>query len=82
MPFQSDAPEGSNTFQWPVIERNREADLADEMGHGNSPWYTHTLMHRKRVTSELRDSYFRLMTIKHAIPNIEWVIEWANKTII
>ena len=23
-------------------------------------------MHRKRVTSELRDSYFRLMTIKHS----------------
>ena len=23
MPFQSDAPEGSDTFQWPVIERNR-----------------------------------------------------------
>ena len=21
--FQSDAPEGSDTFQWPVIERNR-----------------------------------------------------------
>ena len=25
-------------------------------------------MHRKRVTCELRDSYFRSMTIKHAIP--------------
>ena len=23
MPFQSDAPEGIDTFQWPVIERNR-----------------------------------------------------------
>ena len=23
MPFQSDAPEGSDTFQWPVIERDR-----------------------------------------------------------
>ncbi len=33
------------------------------------------LMHRKRVTCELHDSYFRLMTIKHAIPNIEWAIE-------
>ena len=30
--------------------------------------YTHRLMHRKRVTCELHDSYFRLMTIKHAIP--------------
>ena len=46
-------------------------------------------MHRKRVTCELHDSYFRLMTIKHAIPktvevthsdgqlwgDIEWAIE-------
>ena len=29
------------------------------------------------MTSELHDSYFRLMTIKHAISKIEWVIEWA-----
>ena len=42
-----------------------------------SPWYTHRPMYRKRVTSELHDSYFRLMTIKHAIPKIEWAIEWA-----
>ena len=34
-------------------------------------------MHRKRVISELHDSYFRLMTIKHAIPKIEWAIESA-----
>ena len=27
------------------------------------------------LTCELHDSYFRLMTIKHAIPNIEWAIE-------
>ena len=39
------------------------------------PWYTHRLMHWKRVTCELHDSYFRLMTIKQAIPNIEWAIE-------
>ena len=30
-------------------------------------------MHRKRVTSELHDSYFFLMTIKHSISKIEWV---------
>ena len=50
---------------------------------------THRLMHWKRATCELHDSYFRLMTIKHAIPRtaevthldgqswgyIEWVIE-------
>ena len=34
-------------------------------------------MHRKRVTCELHASYFRLMTIKQAIPKIEWAIEWA-----
>ena len=34
-------------------------------------------MHRKRVTSERHDSYFRLMTIKHAISKIEWAIGWA-----
>ena len=47
------------------------------------------LMHRKRVTYELHDSYFHSMTIKHAIPrtaevthpdgqlwgDIEWAIE-------
>ena len=51
--------------------------------------YSHRLMHRKRVTCELHDSYFHLMTIKHAIPgtvevthsdgqlwgDIEWAIE-------
>ena len=34
-------------------------------------------MHRKRVTSELHDSYFRLMTIKHPISKIQWAIVWA-----
>ena len=47
------------------------------------------LMHQKRVTCELHDSYFRSITIKHAIPrtaevthpdgqlwgDIEWAIE-------
>ena len=52
--------------------------LADEMGRTKKfPWYTHRLMHRKRVTCELHDSCFRLMTIKHAISTIEWAIEWA-----
>ena len=32
------------------------------------PRYSHKLMHRKRVTCELHDSYFRSMTIIHAIP--------------
>ena len=34
-------------------------------------------MHRKWVTSELHDSYFRLMTIKHSISKIQWAIMWA-----
>ena len=38
------------------------------------PWYTHRLMHRKRVICELHDSYFCLMTIKHAISKIEWAL--------
>ena len=41
------------------------------------PWYTHRLIHRKRVICELHDSYFCLMTIKHTISKIEWAIEWA-----
>ena len=32
------------------------------------PRYSHRLMHRKRVTCELHDSYFLSMKIKHAIP--------------
>ena len=32
------------------------------------PRCSHKLMHRKRVTCELHDSYFRSMMIKHAIP--------------
>ena len=78
MPFQSDALEGSDTSQWPVIERNRVRGIwLMKWDKLKIPWYTHRLMHRKRVTCELYDSYFRLMTIKHAIPKIEWAIKWA-----
>ena len=52
--------------------KSRGRKLADEMGRAKKfPWYTHRLMHQKRVTSELHDSYFRLM-IKHSISKIEW----------
>ena len=52
--------------------KSRGRKLADEMGRGKKfPLYTHRLMHRKRVTCELHDSYFRLMTIQYAIPKIE-----------
>ena len=58
--------------------KSRGRKLADEMGRSKKfPWYTHRLTHRKRVTCELHDNYFRLMTIKHAISKIEWAIEWA-----
>ena len=77
MLFQGDIPEGSDTFQWPVIERDRVGDLGLWYG---TRWRSHcatTVMHRKRVTSELHDSYFRLMTIKHSISKIQWAIVWA-----
>ena len=57
--------------------KSRGRKLADEMGRGKKkfPWYTHRLMHRKRVTCELHDSYFRLMTIKrHSKDRVgDWV---------
>ena len=49
--------------------KSRGRKLADEMGRGKKiPLYSHRLTHRKRVTSELDDSYFRSMTITQAIP--------------
>ena len=73
MLFQGDAPEGSDTFQWPVIERDRVGGLRliiwDKV---KVPLCHYRVMRRKRVTSELHDSYFRLMTIKHSISMIEW----------
>ena len=78
MLFQGDAPEGSDTFQWPVIERDRMGGLRliiwDKV---KVPLYQYRLMHWKRVTSELHDSYFHLMTIKHSISKIQWAIVWA-----
>ena len=78
MLFQCDAPEGSDTFQWPVIERDRVGGLGlivwDKV---KVPLCQYRLIHRKRVTSELHDSYFRLMTIKHSISKIQWAIVWA-----
>ena len=71
MLFQGDAPEGSDTIQWPVIERDRVGWLRliiwDKV---KVPLCHYRVMHRKRVTSELHDSYFRLMMITQAIPKI------------
>ena len=56
----------------------RGRKLADEMGLGKKfPLNTHRLTHRKRVTSELHDSYFRSTTIQHSIPKVERTTEWA-----
>ena len=78
MLFQGDAPEGSDTFQWSVIERDCVGGLRliiwDKV---KVPLRQYRLMHRKRVTSELHDSYFRLMTIKHSISKIQWATVWA-----
>ena len=75
MLFQGDAPEGSDTFQWPVIERDRVGGLRliiwDKV---KVPLCHYRVMHWKRVTSELHDSYFHLMTIRHAISKIEWAL--------
>ena len=40
--------------------KSRGRKFAHEMGRGKKkfPWYTHRLMHRKRVTCELHDSFF------------------------
>ena len=78
MLFQGDAPEGSDTFQWPVIERDRVGGLRLIIWDKEKvPLCQYRLMHRKKVTSELHDSYFRLMTITHSISKIQLAIVWA-----
>ena len=73
MQFQGDAPEGSDTFQWLVIERDRVGGLRLIIWDKVKVSLCHyRVMRRKRVTSELHDSYFRWMTIKHSISKIEW----------
>ena len=53
--------------------KSRGRKLADEIERAKKiPMVRYRVMHQKRVTSELRDSYFRLMTIKHSISKIEW----------
>ena len=53
--------------------KSRGRKLADEMEQARKiPMVHYRVMHRKRVTSELHDSYFHLMTIKHSISKIEW----------
>ena len=42
------------------------------------PWYSHKLMHRKRVTSELHDSYFcsRMIKICHSKDSGSSIFHW------
>ena len=52
-------------------KRSRGRIRAYDMGQGEGPLVPLTEMNRKRVTSELHDSYFRLMTIKNPISKIQ-----------
>ena len=65
--IQGDVPEGSDTLQWQLGEEIAWAEIGWWNGTRQKkkiPLYSH----RKRVTSELHDSYFRSMTITQAIP--------------
>ena len=61
MPFQR---RGSCIFHW---HGRAWLTMSDRV---KIPRYSHRLMHRKRVTCELHDSYFSSMTIRHAIPKM------------
>ena len=53
--------------------KSRGRKLVDEMGRAKKiPMVHYRVMHWKRETSELNDSYFRLMTSKHSISKIKW----------
>ena len=52
--IQGDAPKEVTHSNGSYVRKSRGRKLADEMGRAKKfPWYTHRLMHRKRVTSEL-----------------------------
>ena len=52
--------------------KSRGRKLADEMGRAKKNSHGTLQSDAPEVTSELHDSYFRLMTIKHSISKIEW----------
>ena len=58
-------------------KRSRGRIKAYNMGPGEGPTEPLQWCTGKRVTCELHDSYFCLMTIKHSISKIQWVIVWA-----
>ena len=72
MPFKVMHRKEATHFNGSYERKSRGRKLADEMGRGKKKiqLYSHRLTQRKRVTSELYDSYFRSMTITQAIPKI------------
>ena len=73
MPFKVMHRKGVTHSNGSYERKSRGRKLADEMGRARKiPMVHYRVMHRKRVTSELHESYFRLMTIKHSISKIEW----------
>ena len=74
MLFQGDTPEGSDTFQWPVIKRDRVGGLRLKIWDKVKVPSCH---YSDAPEESNHDSYFRLMTIKHSISKIQWAIVWA-----
>ena len=73
MPFKVMHRKEVTHFNGSYERKSRGRKLADEMGRAKKiPMVHYRVMHWKRVTFELHDSYFRLMTIKHSISKIEW----------
>ena len=78
MLFQGDAPEGSDTFQWPVIERDRVGGLRliiwdkVKVPLCQTDWST-----RREWPLNCMTVISLLMTIKHSISKIQWAIMWA-----
>ena len=76
-----------NELELIVFNTNVKYSLADN----KIPRGSHKVMHRKRVTCELHDSYFRLMMIKPVTPKRAEVacstgqlwegIEWAKRRV-
>ena len=57
--------------------KSRGQKLADEMGRAKNPMILSLTDAPEESDLWLHESYFRLMTIKHAISKIEWAIKWA-----
>ena len=58
-------------------KKSRGRIKAYDIGQGEGPIVPLQWCTGREVTSELHDSYFRLMTIEHSISKIQWAIVWA-----